>query len=93
MSVAKVEGCRETALTGRASPVIAWNGEPIGLNLKRTGMFVLHGFAPFVVFEKPGRPAREGTWLFTKVRRKFAAKPASKEFRARPVKAIRHAAI
>jgi hypothetical protein len=56
-------------------------------------MFVLHGFAPFVVFEKPGRPAREGTWLFTKVRRKFAAKPASKEFRARPVKAIRHAAI
>ena len=59
--------------------------------LKKTGTFVLHGFAKFVVVKKPARPAREGINPFTKEKQKFAAKPASKAVRARPVKAIKDA--
>jgi DNA-binding protein HU-beta len=61
--------------------------------LKKTGMFVLHGFAKFVVVKKPARPAREGINPFTKEKQKFAAKPASKGVRARPVKAIKDAVV
>jgi nucleoid DNA-binding protein len=59
--------------------------------LKKSGIFVLHGFAKFVVVKKPARPAREGINPFTKQKQKFAAKPASKAVRARPVKAIKDA--
>jgi len=59
--------------------------------LKKVGIFVLHGFAKFVVVKKPARPAREGINPFTKQKQKFAAKPASKAVRARPVKAIKDA--
>lgn len=59
--------------------------------LKKTGIFVLHGFAKFVVVKKPARPAREGINPFTKEKQKFAAKPASKGVRARPVKAVKDA--
>ncbi len=59
--------------------------------LKKTGVFVLPGFAKFVVVKKPARPAREGINPFTKEKQKFAAKPASKGVRARPVKAIKDA--
>ena len=59
--------------------------------LKKTGIFVLPGFAKFVVVKKPARPAREGINPFTKQKQKFAAKPASKGVRARPVKAIKDA--
>ena len=59
--------------------------------LKKNGVFVLPGFAKFVVVKKPARPAREGINPFTKEKQKFAAKPASKAVRARPVKAIKDA--
>ena len=59
--------------------------------LKKNGVFVLPGFAKFVVVKKPARPAREGVNPFTKERQKFAAKPASKGVRARPVKALKDA--
>jgi DNA-binding protein HU-beta len=61
--------------------------------LKKNGMFVLPGFAKFVVVKKPARPAREGINPFTKEKQMFAAKPASKGVRARPVKAIKDAVI
>jgi DNA-binding protein HU-beta len=61
--------------------------------LKKNGIFVLHGFAKFVVVKKPARPAREGINPFTKEKQKFAAKPASKGVRARPVKAIKDAVV
>jgi nucleoid DNA-binding protein len=57
--------------------------------LKKNGVFVVPGFAKFVVVKKPARPAREGINPFTKEKQKFAAKPASKGVRARPVKAIK----
>jgi nucleoid DNA-binding protein len=51
----------------------------------------MHGFAKFTVHKKPARPAREGINPFTKQKQKFAAKPASKAVRARPVKAVKDA--
>ncbi len=59
--------------------------------LNKNGIFVLHGFAKFVVVKKPARPAREGINPFTKEKQMFAAKPASKAIRARPVKAVKDA--
>ncbi|MGH7436425.1 MAG: HU family DNA-binding protein [Polyangiaceae bacterium] len=59
--------------------------------LKKNGVFVLHGFGKFSVVKKPARPAREGINPFTKEKQMFAAKPASKTVRARPVKAIKDA--
>jgi len=59
--------------------------------LKKNGIFVLHGFAKFVVVKKPARPARKGINPFTKQEQAFAAKPASKAVRARPVKAVKDA--
>jgi DNA-binding protein HU-beta len=61
--------------------------------LKKSGIFVLPGFAKFVVVKKPARPAREGINPFTKEKQKFAAKPASKAVRARPVKAVKDAVV
>jgi len=57
--------------------------------LKKNGVFVLPGFAKFVVVKKPARPARQGINPFTKEPMTFAAKPASKAVKARPVKAIK----
>ena len=59
--------------------------------LKKNGIFVLHGFAKFVVVKKPAKPARKGINPFTKQEQMFAAKPASKTVRARPVKAVKDA--
>jgi DNA-binding protein HU-beta len=59
--------------------------------LKKSGVFVLHGFAKFTVVKKPARAARKGINPFTKQQQTFAAKPASKAVRARPVKAIKDA--
>ena len=59
--------------------------------LKKTGVFILPGFAKFVVVKKAARPAREGINPFTKEKQKFAAKPASKSVKARAVKAIKDA--
>ena len=59
--------------------------------LKKNGMFVVPGFAKFVVVKKPARPAREGINPFTKEKQKFPAKPASKGVRARPIKALKDA--
>lgn len=59
--------------------------------LKKSGIFVLPGFAKYVVVKRPARPAREGINPFTKQKQTFAAKPASKVVRARPVKALKDA--
>ena len=59
--------------------------------LKKTGVFVLPGFAKFTVVEKAARPAREGLNPFTKEKQMFAAKPATKTVKARPVKAMNDA--
>jgi len=59
--------------------------------LKKSGLFVLPGFAKLVVVKKPAREARQGINPFTKQPTTFPAKPAYKTVRARPVKAIKDA--
>jgi len=59
--------------------------------IKKNGVFVLPGFAKFLVVKKPARPARQGINPFTKEPMAFEAKPASKAIKARPVKAIKEA--
>ena len=59
--------------------------------LKKIGIFVLHGFAKFVVVKKPATKARKGTNPFTGEEMMFKAKPARKIVRARPVKAAKDA--
>jgi DNA-binding protein HU-beta len=59
--------------------------------LKKNGLFLLPGFAKFVVVKKPARPARKGINPFTKEPTTFAAKPASKAVKARPIKSIKDA--
>ena len=59
--------------------------------LKKNGLFVLPGFAKFLIVKKPARPARKGINPFTKEPTVFAAKPASKTVKARPIKAVKDA--
>ena len=57
--------------------------------LKKNGVFVVPGFAKFVVIKKPATKARKGTNPFTGEEMMFKAKPARKIVRARPVKAAK----
>jgi DNA-binding protein HU-beta len=59
--------------------------------LKRAGLFTMPGFDKFRVIKRPAKKARQGINPFTKQPQTFAAKPASKAVRARPVKAIKDA--
>jgi nucleoid DNA-binding protein len=59
--------------------------------LKKNGVFTMPGFAKFRVVKKPATKARQGINPFTKQPTVFAAKPASKSVRARPIKAIKDA--
>ena len=61
--------------------------------LKKSGVFTLPGFAKFRVVKKPATKARQGVNPFTKEPMTFAAKPASKSVRARPIKAIKDAMV
>jgi DNA-binding protein HU-beta len=60
--------------------------------IKRTGAFVIPGFAKFVVIKKPATKAHKGINPFTKEPITFKAKPARKIIKARPVKAAKDAA-
>ncbi|UTD29832.1 HU family DNA-binding protein [Bradyrhizobium sp. WD16] len=59
--------------------------------LKKSGVFLVPGFAKFVVIKKPATKARKGINPFTKEPTVFKAKPARKIIRARPVKAAKDA--
>jgi DNA-binding protein HU-beta len=59
--------------------------------LKKSGSFLLPGFAKFVVIKKPATKEREGINPFTKEPTVFKARPARKIVRARPVKAAKDA--
>jgi DNA-binding protein HU-beta len=57
--------------------------------LKKAGVFVLPGFAKFMVVKKPATPERTGINPFTKEPTVFKAKPARKQLKVRPVKAAK----
>jgi DNA-binding protein HU-beta len=59
--------------------------------LKKNGLFVIPGFAKYVVVKKAAKPAREGKNPFTGEPTVFKAKPATKVVRVRPVKALKDA--
>ena len=59
--------------------------------MKESGEFTLPGFAKFSVVVKPATEARMGVNPFTKEPMQFAAKPASKVIKARPLKAAKDA--
>ena len=59
--------------------------------LKKNGIFLVPGFAKFVVVKKPATKARKGVNPFTGEEMMFKAKPARKIVRARPVKAAKDA--
>jgi nucleoid DNA-binding protein len=59
--------------------------------LKRTGVFMLPGFAKMIVVKKPATKAHKGINPFTKEEMMFAAKPARKVVKARPMKAVKDA--
>jgi len=59
--------------------------------LKKSGVFLVPGFAKFVVIKKPATKARKGINPFTKELTVFKARPARKIVRARPVKAAKDA--
>jgi DNA-binding protein HU-beta len=59
--------------------------------LKKAGVFVLPGFAKFMVVKKPATPERTGINPFTKEPTVFKAKPARKILKVRPVKAAKDA--
>ena len=59
--------------------------------LKKNGVFVVPGFAKFVVIKKAATKARMGKNPFTGQEMMFKAKPARKIVRARPVKAAKDA--
>jgi len=59
--------------------------------LKKTGAFLLPGFAKFVVIKKSATKERAGINPFTKEPTVFKAKPARKIVRARPVKSAKDA--
>jgi DNA-binding protein HU-beta len=59
--------------------------------LKKNGVFLVPGFAKFVVIKKPATKARKGTNPFNGEQMLFKAKPARKIVRARPVKAAKDA--
>lgn len=59
--------------------------------LKKSGIFMLPGFAKFIVVKKPATKERAGINPFTKEPTVFKAKPARKSLKVRPVKAAKDA--
>jgi len=59
--------------------------------LKKSGVFLVPGFAKFVVIKKAATNARKGINPFTREPTVFKAKPARKVVKARPVKAVKDA--
>ena len=59
--------------------------------LKKNGIFVLPGFAKFIVIKKPATKERPGINPFTKEAITIKAKPARRVLKARPVKAAKDA--
>ena len=57
--------------------------------LKKTGVFLVPGFAKFVVIKKPATKERKGINPFTKEPTTFKGKPATKKVRATALKALK----
>lgn len=56
---------------------------------KGPGVFALPGLLKIMVIQKPATPKRKGINPFTKQEQVFAAKPARKVIKVRPLKALK----
>ena len=56
---------------------------------KGPGAFALPGLLKIIVIQKPATPKRKGINPFTKQEQVFAAKPARKVIKVRPLKALK----
>ncbi len=56
---------------------------------KGSGVFALPGLLKIMVIQKPATPKRKGINPFTKMEQVFAAKPARKVIKVRPLKALK----
>ena len=88
--VAKIAELQETAKKD-VSGMIDALAEVGYKELKKNGVFVVPGFAKFVVVKKAATKARKGVNPFNGEEMMFKAKPARKVVRARPVKAAKMA--
>lgn len=61
----------------------------IAVGKKGSGVFALPGLMKIVVVQKPAVPKRKGINPFTKQEQVFAAKPARKVIKVRPLKALK----
>jgi nucleoid DNA-binding protein len=59
--------------------------------LKKNGIFIVHGLVRMIVVKKPATKERKGINPFTKEPTVFKAKPARKVVKGRPVKAVKDA--
>jgi DNA-binding protein HU-beta len=59
--------------------------------MKKSGEFLLPGFAKFIVVKKPATKERTGINPFTKEPTVFKARPARKLLKVRPVKSAKDA--
>ena len=57
--------------------------------LRYEGVFALPGLLKIMVIQKPATPARKGINPFTKQEQMFAAKPARRAVKVRPLKALK----
>lgn len=90
--IAKIAEAHADKLTKRDVKGVMETLATIGYKeLKKSGAFLVPGFAKFVVIKKPATKARKGINPFTKEPTVFKAKPARKIIRARPVKAAKDA--
>lgn len=87
-----VEAAGELELTRKQVKAVLESLVDVGhKELKKAGLFTVPGFAKFRVVKKPATKARQGINPFTKEPMTFAAKPASKSVRARPIKIVKDA--
>jgi nucleoid DNA-binding protein len=59
------------------------------LGKKGPGVFAMPGLVKIIVINKPAQPARKGINPFTKLEQMFAAKPARKVVKVRPLKSLK----
>ena len=87
-----VEATADAELTRKQVKMVLESLVDVGhKELKKSGLFTVPGFAKFRVIKKPATKARQGINPFTKEPMTFAAKPASKSVRARPIKIVKDA--
>ena len=75
----------------QVSSVFASLSEQVAKNLgkKGPGVFVVPGLMKIIVVQKPAVPARKGINPFTKLEQMFAAKPARRVVKVRPLKNLK----